>query len=384
MTDPVHLIRQAQQLLKTTTVGYTNSYWKTPPATSSWARSMTLLDAAIQAIMPTPPPPPVAAKSSIGLLRNAAIDPIPADMSGYQYVILNPTFAPKVAAWAAQYPKTKFLAYKDPCFAVTYSTDNYGNAAVPFLAMQDQWFLKNIAGQKVQSVNYSGNLYFADVGDPSYQDACYTYLKSFLSDWPGYAGFFLDDCAPDMAWHLGGQFYNKLAKYPTRNTYRAALRGWLVSVCGRLRADGLLTCPNIGAAWDQADVWADWAKICGMAMREHFCRWDPPATPFLAADWKLHTDAMRAVVSVGAAFIGLSYGNAAETSAQTYLRATFLLFHEPGSAFIWGQNGDPTWLAWTKDLGAPVAAAVQSGSIWTRQFEQGIVRVDTANGTASF
>jgi hypothetical protein len=191
---------------------------------------------------------------------------------------------------------------------------------------------------------------------------------------------FVDDANADDGWHLGGN-YSLLALYPTRDAYRAAMRSMLAAVGPAIKAAGYEVIPNIAASWDQPDVWADWATLTSGAMHEHFLKWgESTETVLTGVDWAIHTNAERAVVGAGREFIALTYGPSSYTSAQLYVRCSFLLFANSASASIWTPDDGS---ASRTDLGAPTGAASESNGVWRRTFERGTITVDTNTGTAT-
>jgi hypothetical protein len=321
-----------------------------------------------------------ATRSSLGVLRITRSEAIPSDLGGVRYLLLDATRAAKVAGLKARYPRLRVLAYKNLSFLIDYSSDELGNAGMPWPEAQahEDWFLHDPAGDRVASVRF-GNAWFADVGLAAYQRAWLKDVLSFLRQSP-WDGVFIDDANADPGWHLGGA-YTELAKYPTRDAYRAAERSMLAAVGPAFKAAGYLALPNVAAAPDQADVWADWASLTSGAMLEHFLERGESTDPAVTGgDWTSETDVERAVEGAGRVFLGLTYGSEDDGSAQGYVRASFLLFDDPStaSASIWAPNaGTGAKL----DLGAPLGPATRSGTLWTRRFERGTLDVDASAGT---
>jgi hypothetical protein len=327
-----------------------------------------------------PSAPTGSGVTNVGVLRIAPTEPIPADLSRVRYLLLDATRDGRVAALKARYPELEVLEYKDLSFLIDYSHGPSGNAGVPWEQAREEWFLRDASGARVESVHYPG-FAFADVGSPGYQQAWLDEVLASLKRAP-WDGVFVDDALADPAWQLGGD-YARLASYPTRAAYAAAEGSILGAVGPALRQAGYLVIANVTAAPEQAPVWGGWAFLLSGAMREHFVKPGSSTEPVdTGSDWRAAVQAEQAVEGRGKIFLGLSYGRRNDTPAQTYTRASFLLFDRPStrSASLWSPA--PT-AASSSDLGPPVGPASQQDGVWTRQFREGTVQVDPTRGTSS-
>jgi hypothetical protein len=317
---------------------------------------------------------------SIGVLRIIPSQPIPKDLSGVRYLLLDASRARRVGGLKRSYPRLRVLAYKNLSFLIDYSRRLDGNAGVPWAKARKSWFLRDRAGRRVHSAHFK-HAWFADVGNAAYQRAWARNVLRFLRRAP-WDGVFMDDALADPGWHLGGR-YQRLARYPNRDAYRAAERSLLAALQPALTRAGYVQIANIGASTDQADVWTDWAPLLSGELDEHFLKPGKGTEPVVTgADWAAAIGIEQAVEATGRAFLALSYGPSSDTAAQGYTRASFLLFNRPetGSASIWGPHATQTS---TLDLGLPLGAASQNGATWTRPFTGGLLTVDPSAGTYS-
>ena len=327
-----------------------------------------------------PPAASPTATENRGVLVISPTEDVPSDLAGVRYLLLDGSKASKIGALKQRYPGLKVLAYKDLSFFVDYSTNDRGNAAVPWsqASLNESWFLHDPGGSRVRSIRYPHS-WFADVGQASYQTAWELNVLSFLRKAP-WDGVFIDDALADPGWHLGGA-YGRLARYPSRDAYRAAERSMLAATAPHLQRAGYLVIANIAASRRQLDVWSDWPRLLSGAMREHFLKYGKGGERVLTGKaWRHDVAIERAVEGVGRVFIGLSYGPRRYAKAQGFVRASFLLFDDPEtrSATIWSPEAGK---AAKLDLGLPQGPPVRHGKVWTRPFQRGTLRVNPRRGT---
>jgi hypothetical protein len=166
----------------------------------------------------------IAANRSIGVLRINASQPIPKDLRGVRYLLLDAGRARRVAGLKKRYPGLRVLAYKNLSFLIDYSRSPNGNAGVPWGQAGERWFLHDKAGRRVHSAHFE-HAWFADIGRLSYQRAWSRDVLRFLRRAP-WDGVFMDDALADPGWQLGGR-YERLARYPTGTlTARPSARCW--------------------------------------------------------------------------------------------------------------------------------------------------------------
>jgi hypothetical protein len=284
----------------------------------------------------------------------------------------------------AEAPKARFLCYRNTMLVQSYSTSRDGNSGVLY-PPDDAWVLKDASGKKMSSGPYP-TAFLMDVGNPNYQQAFADNCAKWTKE-DGFHGVFLDDFCADLTYHLAGRPYPP--KYPNRDAWCKAMESFMVAVMPVLHVQRLVAYANTNIQWNQADLWTSWAKWLDGLMLEGFLRWGQQTgqRAFVNPDWSIHIDALRRVEAAGKAFVGLTYGgtSAQDAEAMRYIRASFLLFHDPGSlsVSIWqNDDRDPFDEAWAFALGRPLAGATKSGFSWKRPFERGTIRVDTSSGSA--
>jgi hypothetical protein len=314
---------------------------------------------------------------NVGVLRITDSEPIPADLTGVRYLLLDANRLDRVAGVKQRYPGLRVLAYKNLSFLIDYSHDARGNAGVPWSQAPRTWFLRDRHGRRVRSAHFADS-WLADVGLPAYQHAWRDDVLAFLRSAP-WDGVFLDDALADPGWHLGGK-YRRAGRYPTRKSFRAAERSMLAAVGPAITQAGYLAVANVVAGRGQADVWQDWAPFVSGLMLEHFLDGARPGEVAVGPEWQRETRALRTVEATRKSFLALSYSPPSTPAAQGYVRASFLLFDDPltVSATIWHAKATPEAKL---DVGAPKGPAVHEHGLWKRHFQHGTIVVDPRHGT---
>jgi Hypothetical glycosyl hydrolase family 15 len=371
-----------------TTVGYVNRHWKPPPpAGTKWAEFDQLAEQLGKQLdqPPIPPEPvPTGAEPTLWVCRHnpGTINQV-SHFERYNLISMTTQDKAKIPEIRKANPKVEILCYRNGGFVTDYSHDRGGNSGVTFEdAKANNWILKDASGNYLRSGRYNG-LYFLDLAMSGLRQKWIQNVTAWAKE-DGFDGIFVDDINPNVDWHLAGQPYPP--KYPNRDAWSANMGAWVANFGPAVQNAGLSVVPNIGAAWDQVGVWKPWAASCTGAVREHFMNGVPP---YKGADWGIHARTMRDVLAAGRPFYALTFGSLSDIATQRYIRASFLLFHDPNynSSQCWDASdtgaADPYTSGWTWDLGAPQADAIQSGAIWTRQFEKGKVVLDTTAGTVA-
>ena len=388
MATDKELLDQMVAAAHKTTVGYVNKHWKPPPpAGTQWA-TFDSLAAELGAQLDGPPVPPEPAPgpgstSSLWVCRhNPGTIAQVTNLSRYSLISIPAPDKGRLSTIRQQAPDARVICYRNGSFVTDYATSRDANCGVTYNdAVSNNWILKDGSGQPLRTARYSGQ-FFLDISNNAFRQKWISNVTSWAKE-DGFDGVFVDDVNPNVDWHLGGQPYPP--KFPNRAAYSSAMGAWVAAFGPALTGGGLFTIPNIGAAWDEMPPWKQWTMNCSGAVREHFMAGSPP---YRGADWGIHAQVEQDVLSVGKPFFGLTFG-AANTADQRYVRASFLLFHEPSkpSAYAWDVSdtggADPWNSSWTFDLGLPLGAAVKNGAVWTRKFQQRTVTVDTTAGTST-
>lgn len=266
-------------------------------------------------------------------------------------------------------------------------------------ANHPDWIVKDRSGRPVTF--WGGDLHLYDVGNKAYQDEWARRAIDYAKT-GGFHGVFADDV------NMGESFRSSWSaipsKYPTDLAWTQAVESFLKNVSPQLEAAGLALMPNVASAWNSdRPTQVRWAKLAGAYAREHYESWpsgDAPGEDDIdkgllgGADWAWMASLHRDIAQAGVGFYAFPHaGGWQAIDKMRYTSASFLLWHDPGAAgggYAYATGGgadtgqDPYNSAWTFDLGAPSAAAVQqSPGVWTRRFARGSVRVDSNAKTAS-
>ena len=350
------------------------------------------LVAAAAALVLSAVAPSSAAAAGIGSLRICT--PCAAsggDLSRYDYVILHAWEHGRIAALKAANPNLKAIVYKDMSFTVSYAThDGVDNELLPAgvgyhdaHANHPEWFLLDTQGRRVESAYFPGH-WLMDVGAAAYQQAWLDTVARELRA-KGWDGVMLDDTNHSADWHLAGR---KLAKYSDAE-YRAATRSFLARVGPPLMGEEFLVLPNVYTAWPSGhDVWRDWMQFTSGAVQEYWTKWgDDRSMHFTGADWSYRQEFLRMTQEAGKIYLGITYAPADDVRSMRYARASFLLDWDGGpSALVFeptpgGQ--DPYSEEWAMDVGTPLGPAYRVGSVWRRNFTEGIVLVNPSTAAAT-
>jgi hypothetical protein len=306
------------------------------------------------------------------------------DLSRYDYAILNAWDAYRIPALKAANPALKLLVYKNASMTVDYSVS--GGVDNPFLttgvgyaaasATHPEWFLRDTAGQRVESSGYAG-AWLMDLGSRAYQDA---WLQNVAAEVraQGWDGVMVDDVNVTPRWHTG---VRTLAAYPTDASYTAATRSFLARVGPALRAQGALFVPNIYTEWPTGPVvWRDWLQFTSGAVQEYWTKWGQASGDhFTGADWSYRQQFLGITQAAGKLYLGVTYAPKSDVRSMTYARASFLLDWNGGSSalvFEAPDGQDPYASEWTAQIGRPAGAKVVAGGAWRRGYSGGTVLVN--------
>ena len=209
---------------------------------------------------------------------------------------------------------------------------------------------------------------------------------------------FIDDVLYDLT-PLTGQ---EAAQYPTQQSWAQAQLSFVAAVGQALQAHGYYVLVNASgyvpgaAASDDGNNTIQWWRKLGPYVNglmneyyqhdlrrvQHRCGRPEPA-------WNQNWDGWQQLVStaqsLGKDFYGVTYGNAGDTAAMAYGKASFLLdWDGGGGAFMFQtlDGSDPSNPAWTTDIGQPSAAKQQVGVGWMRTYSGGIALVNPSPSTA--
>lgn len=307
--------------------------------------------------------------------------------SGYRYVVLQAWQYGQIAAIKRRSPGAQVLVYKDMASTrddTARQTDlstgvSYGYAD----RHHPEWFLKDTSGRRVNWADWPHS-WQMDIGSRSYQRAWARNVARELRR-RGWDGVFIDGISRTMQypWYLDGRV---LAKYPGPNDYARANTRFLRRVGPALRRRGLVV-GNINDATPA--LWRRWIRFTSGVSKEWWTKSSANrgAGMLTGADWAFQTQLMREAQARHKIFIAIAYGPADDTPAIDYARATFLLFARGGrTAFSYAPlcGVEPSAPRWREEAGRASGSPELVGSVWRRQFANGIVVVNpTASATVT-
>lgn len=307
----------------------------------------------------------------------------PRPASLFHYVVLQATEWRRIAAIKKSSPGTQVLVYKD----MASTRDNAGVTDIPTGVsyayanrFHPEWFLKDTIGRRVNWASWPHS-WQMDVGSRSYQRA---WARGVARDLRrrGWDGVFVDGISRTMQypWYLNGRV---LAKYPGPNDYTRAMTGFLRHVGPALRRRHLVV-GNINDA--TLPLWRRWIGFTSGVSKEWWTKSsvNRGVGMLTGADWAYQTELLREAQARHKVFIAIAYGPSDDVAAMDYARASFLLFAQGSrSALSYSPwcSPEPAAPYWRADVGAPAGPATQLGSVWRREFANGVVVVNPTSSS---
>lgn len=350
------------------------------------ARGVRALTQAAQATSPVAGP-----GVALFRIRNDE-DPRHVDLTHYDTVVLHDIYAPLVKKLRRAHPKLKVLLYKSgpgipnpPAHGDWSQRLSSSGVGYRFAqAHHPEWFLTDLAGTRLSSPVWT-YINWADIGSRSYQQTWLANVAASVRA-AGAHGVMIDDVNTgqvQVSFQQGGVFAKT---FPTYASWTAAVDSFLHAVGPGLRRRGYTVLANIASAeTDPPKLLGRWAHFCSGVVREHFLRWSD-GTLASTAEWNAQMTNLRAVIAAGRAPVTLTTGTNADTAAMQLARASLLLAWSPqvGGATAWETEGaDPYNPAIATKLGKPLGSAKLENGSWSRQFANGVVRVDPVAMTSS-
>ena len=310
---------------------------------------------------------------------------------GHRFVILTAWQTDLARRLKAANPQLQVLVYKNLSFV---SCDAYaGGQYVPqgvrcpdVQANHPEWFLTDGAANRLNSTSWPW-LWLMDVGNPAYQQAwAANVIAEAKAD--GWDGVFMDDTNPTLKYHFDPA---RVARYPNDAAWSAAMRSMVAATGPRLQQAGLLAIANLCCAREYPGLWKDWLGFLSGAMDEMFTKWgNNPGNGYIwdwgAGGWKGQLDEIRDAEAMGKYFLGVAHSTRDDARAARYGLATLLLASEGRSTFSLAQ--DYTNQTWFPDydragrLGAARGPYARSGSVYRRDFANGVVLVNPSQAVA--
>ena len=303
-----------------------------------------------------------------------------ADLSHYQYIVLNAWDYGMIPALKRANPQVRVLVYKDMSSTRSYAS---GDAEIPTgidygwaNANHPDWFTHK-SGTRIEWSGYSGH-WQMNIGMAGYQNQWATNVTSDLAA-HGWDGVMIDNA------NMNPNGYASLPydEYSTRQSYQDATRSFLANVGPKLQSAGFLVIPNIqhdGAYLTEA-LWTDWIQFTSGGFLEHYSKWGEDASGWLnGSGWTFEQNLQRD--AAGKIFLGLFYSPVSDVRSMRYARASFLLDWDGGpSAVVFepSSGADPWSPEWTADIGTPVGSRYQVGSAYRRDYTGGTVVVNPSS-----
>ena len=299
-------------------------------------------------------------------------------------VILHEWEKTRLHSLKASNPALKVLMYKN-LSAVMRLTNGWAGSGVTKEQAEEhpEWFLKNTSGERI---NFSGYTYLfaADIGNAAFQakwaDNVSAKLKADVWD-----GVFVDDTNPTMRYHYN---VSSVAKYPTDAQYSAATGSALRVIGPRLRGEGKLVIPNIGAWRNYRSTVSQWLPFISGGMEEQFTKWgNTPSVGYLTGvDWDDQLALLKQTQAMGKLFLGVSHSDRSDQVAARYGWATMLLASAGTASFaLHTDYTNETWFAeYDYNLGVPTGAETKLASgVHRRAYTRGLVYVNPTNASVS-
>ena len=240
------------------------------------------------------------------------------------------------------------------------------------------WFLLDPSGNRLSNSGY----YYMDPGNAGWRQFWVTRALE-MQQLFGWNGVFMDNVEASLSKHQRAG--RTLQRYPTDASYQAAILGFLQYLStGYFKPQARPLYANIISMRDSS-VWFAYLSNLDGAMQEGWAvDW---STGYLSNTYWLNDMALaEQTQAMGKQAILVSQGSSNNSARQAFAFASYLLVMNGKASFRYGNaaNYSEAWLYpnYEIDLGAPLGARYQSGSVWRRDFTNGYVVVDPINHTA--
>ena len=278
-----------------------------------------------------------------------------ADLSRFQYVVLNAWDHDRIAALKQANPNIKVLVYKDMSSSRSYSCGGLIPTGIDYCwadANHPDWFTHK-AGSRIQWDGFSGH-WQMNVGLQAYQD-----------QW-----------AANVAAEL-------------KESYQAATRSFLANVGPKIKNAGFLIIPNIQhhGSLLTASVWKDWIQFTSGGHLEHYTKWGTDNAGHIGGQgWDASgQDFERLTEAAGKIFLGTFSAPTSDLRSMRYARASFLMDWDGGPSALTFEpdvkSADPWAADWTQQIGTPVGTRYQIGNAYRRNYSGGTVLVNPSESS---
>lgn len=244
------------------------------------------------------------------------------------------------------------------------------------------WFLRD----SNNNLLYYENQLMMDPGNKGWRDFWLSRIK--ISQPQGWDGIFIDNLATQFGMHHG-DFSKKLKKYPTDESYRDAVVGFLSYVRTQyFKPNKRLMYGNISTYWNQEPVYFRYMEHLDGAMDEF---WAYPRTGWYPIkSFQRRLDRLGDTVKRGKVVYLVSQGPRSNSQRQQFGLATYLLIADSKAFFRYTSDKDGGYgQMWLYDnyklkLGEPLGAYKKNSSnVYTREFANGKVTVNPIAQTSN-
>lgn len=396
--DQLAALKAASAALADTAARFASSFTATIQTlnqnlTALTAQATALATAVAAVDPPVPTPPPMY---------------IPVQYGRFVYEVDSTPVAAQAARWPVQVlqgdewhldqlkglralslPGTLTLRYAS-MIARTPSDPPGAIQCVPPGQVPDAWMLRNKYGDIITRAG-RGGAGFIDPGNPDYQQAAIKFLVATCRA-QGWPGVFFDEGCRHPEWSFGDNQATDKAKdlpvkYPGRDAYATALRGFIQAVTPALRAAGLKVWVNLAGEFN-ATGWDAWTKgvagdTDGHCIEFFVARGHEPTASVENGYWLPMLDWMRWQSSVPVK--AMYHAMTSDETLARYALGTYLLA-APQSMSVFMASQDPYEVGkdvWSADmqtaklLGGPAGSyKITGGGLYVREFERGTVTVN--------
>ena len=239
------------------------------------------------------------------------------------------------------------------------------------------WFLLDPNGNRLSNSGF----YYMDPGNAGWRQFWVTRALE-MQQLFGWNGVFMDNVEASLSKHQSAG--RILQRYPTDASYQAAILGFLQYMyTGYFQPQGRPLYANIISMRDTS-IWFAYMTYLDGAMQEGWAV-DWSNGYLSASSWLKDLALAEQTQALGKQPILVSQGTSNDSALQEFAFASYLLVMNGRASFRYGNDASyrEAWLYpdYEVDLGAPLGARYQSGSVWRRDFANGYVAVDPVSHT---
>ncbi|MCP4141128.1 MAG: hypothetical protein GY755_12750 [Chloroflexi bacterium] len=234
------------------------------------------------------------------------------------------------------------------------------------------WFLRDSDGKIIRKKK---NV-FMDPGNIEYREFWLARTKEMQEEY-NWDGVFIDNVEASL--NKFERLEQLPEKYPTDESYQAAVEGFLDYVYGQyFKPYQRPVYANI-IEYEEEDVWLRYLNYLDGAMLEDFAV-DYNDRYYRKSYWETQMNMSLQAQSMGKSLILVSQGEMPDTERARFSFASYLLVNNGSASFRYTDSDhyEDVWLYqnYVLDLGSPKGAFYESDGGWRRDFENGDVFVN--------